>query len=552
MTLRIGDGSDWHFVNGTWEDIADQGMTVTPDLRRQDGPSIQGNHYAFLRTHSYTNVRLRFEFQLGNHADVGIILRARNETEFYLLHFPNCGQGSRAQHFWVALSQMDKSGYLRHLKLEMVRRVPSNSGLWLPAEITLQANQLQVRVGRHGIFSATAEGLTDPGRIGLYAFIPRTDAEVAIRNLIVEGEPTDVDGWTDKVHSPVNWFHPQPASSAWQRPADLLRFPNGELLLSHAEQQESFSGSITPLLTRSVDNGRSWSPPELLQIEKNDLGWEPARLHLTPKGRLICLTKSGTGYLTAESPDRGRTWSALVPTNLAPTPANLSGIHLGPQAFLNLDDGAMLMLGYGARPDLNKEGMTIYTWGSHHCQAFVCRSTDDGDTWSPWTNLDNAGVDRYPDPAHPDHLLGRPIEGNLDLTEICAAQVRDGRILALIRPIYSPWMWESWSDDGGVTWTPCVRGPFPGYATPNMLRTQAGALLVAHRLPTMTVNLSGDDGATWDEGTQIDSAIWVMGAMVEVEPDLALYVYWDSFESRMRAQHMRVLLTGLEPVRMAA
>jgi len=552
MTLRISDGQDWHFVNGTWEDIADQGLTVSPDLRRQDGPSIQGNHYAFLRTHNYTNLRLRFEFQLANHADVGIILRARNETDFYLLHFPNCGQGSRAQHFWVALSQMDQSGYLRHIKLEMIRRVPSNSGLWLTAEISLQDNQLQVRVGRHGIFSANVEGLTNAGRIGLYAFIPRANAEVAIRNLTVEGESTHVDNWVDGISAPVNWFHPQPASTGWQRPADLLRFPDGELLLSYGEQLEAHRSSITPLLTRSLDNGVTWSTPEPLQIEKNDLGWEPARLHLTPKGRLICLSKRDTGYVTAKSHDRGRTWSDLILAHLAPTPANLGGIHLGPQALLNLADGAMLLLGYGARPDLNKESLTIYTWGSHHCQAFVCRSTDDGDTWSPWVSLDNAGVDTYTDPAHPDQRLGRTIEGNLDLTEVCAAQVRDGRILALIRPIYSPWMWESWSDDGGVTWTPCVRGPFPGYATPNMLRTQAGALLVAHRLPTMTVNLSVDDGATWDEGTQIDSAIWVMGAMVEVESDLALYVYWDSFESRMRAQHMRVLSTGLEPVRMAA
>src|SRR5262245_35093682 len=94
----------------------------------------------------------------------------------------------------------------------------------------------------------------------------------------------------------------------------------------------------------------------------------------------------------------------------------------------------------------------------------------------------------------------------------------DGRIMVFIRPIYSPWMWETWSDNGGVTWGPCVRGPFPGYATPNMLRTSNGAVLVAHRLPTMTVNTSFDDGATWDEGTTIDSAIWVMGAMTEVEP----------------------------------
>ncbi len=118
----------------------------------------------------------------------------------------------------------------------------------------------------------------------------------------------------------------------------------------------------------------------------------------------------------------------------------------------------------------------------------------------------------------------------------------------LFRPIYSPWMWETWSDDGGRTWGPCVRGPFPGYATPNVVRTASGALLVAHRLPWLTVHCSLDDARTW-QGTTIDSATWAMGAMCEVEPDLVLYCYMDTHESLMRAQFLRVTSSSLEPAR---
>jgi len=120
--------------------------------------------------------------------------------------------------------------------------------------------------------------------------------------------------------------------------------------------------------------------------------------------------------------------------------------------------------------------------------------------------------------------------------------------LALIRPIYSPWRWETWSDDGGVTWGPCIRGAFPGYATPNMLKTTSGAILVAHRMPSLTIHCSLDDGVTFDQGTMIDSGLWCMGSMIEVEPDPVLYAYMDSFESLMRAQFIRVTATGLEPV----
>ncbi len=123
----------------------------------------------------------------------------------------------------------------------------------------------------------------------------------------------------------------------------------------------------------------------------------------------------------------------------------------------------------------------------------------------------------------------------------------DGSILAIIRPECSPCMWETWSRDGGATLGPCVRGPFPGYATPNMVRTSSGAVLVAHRLPTMSIHCSLDEGHTWDQGTMIDNAIWCMGAMCEVEPDLVLYCYMDTFERLMRAQFLRVTPAGLEP-----
>jgi hypothetical protein len=196
---------------------------------------------------------------------------------------------------------------------------------------------------------------------------------------------------------------------------------------------------------------------------------------------------------------------------------------------------ALLLIGHPLKdPSLN-----VWTWGSLHCQAFSSRSDDDGLTWSEPVNMDTPGFD----------AKGNKFEGNLDLTEASAAQLGSGRVMAFIRPIYSPWMWETWSDDGGKTWGPCVRGPFPGYAAPNMVRTSSGALLIAHRMPELNVNCSLDDGQTWDHGVTIDSGLWAMGSMVEVEPDLVLYVYWDTNSTLMRAQYLRVTPNGLVPTR---
>ena len=537
--LRIGDGRDWHFVNGRWQDGGNGLLSVPEELLRSDGDSMQGHHYAFCRNLCYEDARIRFEFRLVGHSDLGIILRAGDASHFYVLHFPNCGQAGRAQHFWVALSKMDESGYLKRIKMEMVRRVPSNKGLWLSGDVSLVGGKISVRVGEHGTFEAEDDTYSGSGAIGIYSFGGVLDKTADIRNVTIEGEPAVSCAWNDEVRQPTNWFHPCPDTEygLWQKPQDILKLSDGTLLLNYAVQEEAYKGETTPLLTRSSDGGRTWSKPETQRIVRGDNEWFPPRLHITPGGRLICLIKTDEGYLVAESKDHARTWSDPVPVRIGPAPPHVESLHLGPQAFLNLADGSIMLFCYGGH-DLKDPDLGFYTWGSCHCQAFACRSTDDGRTWSPPVNVDDPGCD-------PE---GEPYEGSLDLTEVCGAQMGDGRILALIRPLYSPWMWETWSADGGATWGPCVRGPFPGYATPNMLRTASGALLVAHRLPSMTIHCSFDDGHTWDEGTLIDSAIWVMGSMIEVEPDVVLYVYWDSFESLMRAQRFRVTPTGLEPL----
>lgn len=240
------------------------------------------------------------------------------------------------------------------------------------------------------------------------------------------------------------------------------------------------------------------------------------------------------GFVTTESEDEGRNWSHPIPVDVGPTPPGKKRLSMGPQALLNLADGSMLWFLLGGVASDDHPELTVHNWGATHCRAFSLRSTDDGRTWSPPTNLDNSAG------------LGLSAQcGNLDLTEVCSAQMSNGRVLALIRPVYSPWMWETWSTDGGASWGPCVRGPFPGYATPNMLRTASVKVLVAHRLPSMTIHCSPDEGHTWDEGTQVDGSIWVMGSMIEVEPDVVLYVYYA--ESLMRGQLIRVSPTGPRP-----
>ena len=101
-------------------------------------------------------------------------------------------------------------------------------------------------------------------------------------------------------------------------------------------------------------------------------------------------------------------------------------------------------------------------------------------------------------------------------------------VTTLVRPIYSPYMWQCWSHDGDANWDAAARATFPGYAQ-SMIRTASGAIVCAHRYPQYSVNVSRDDGLHWDEGTVIDYPAWAMGCIVEVEPDVLLctYMNWE-------------------------
>lgn len=533
-TFSLRQSQDWSFFNGEWSEAEDGSLAIPKQLLRQDGPAMQGHHYAFFKPAAYGDVDAEFEIRLTAHSDAGLIFRAANPGQFYTLHFPNCGQASRVKNFWVALSRMDEDGYMRISKLDLVRRVPSDVGIWLPVSVSVRGDRVRVRIGDSGYFEA-ADGLyRGPGRVGLYLF-----RDAAIRNVRINGQEVSPGAWDEKMAPRRNWFHPVAGGGfpGWQRPLELVRTPKGDLLLNYTTWHER---KATSVLVRSKDNGRTWSQPQENTSVKPGQWEGQAAIHVFPDGKLRMMHRTKEGIRISETTDDGHTWTQAKPVLTKPLPSGLkSGMHWGPHIFMNLQDGSTIMFGYDSH-DSSVGDHNVWQWGATHAQAFAARSTDNGASWSEWVNLDNPGKS----PAS-----GEQVDGSFDFTEVSGVQTADGKILALVRPVYSPWMWEAVSRNGGKSWEPARLGPFPGYATPNMLRTKSGAILVAHRLPGLTIHLSLDDGRTFDQGTMIDSAVWAMGHMAEVEPDLVLYVYWDSFESRMRAQFIRVTPTGLIPVK---
>jgi len=179
--------------------------------------------------------------------------------------------------------------------------------------------------------------------------------------------------------------------------------------------------------------------------------------------------------------------------------------------------------------------MTLKGWNPS--MNFCLRSTDGGQTWSDPINMDG--------PPYDDSF----VQFHKDGAEISGTQTKEGKILAMMRPIFFGVMWETWSEDDGQTWTPMMRSAFPMYGCSGALTTtSSGYLIIGGRFSGMGVQVSYDSGMTW-RFHQVDTATWANGAMCEIDPDVVLFVYggWDSLR-QLRYQIIRVTEAGLEPL----
>ncbi len=265
----------------------------------------------------------------------------------------------------------------------------------------------------------------------------------------------------------------------------------------------------------SSDMGRTWTKPGVLYDGPDD-DRDPSIVQL-PTGRLLCNFFSlrrksgetagaaewdGLGTWLVESNDLGRTWSK---------PRLVSADYCCSSPIRVLPDGRLMLGLY--REDGGK------AWGA------VTASADDGRTWGPVVDIPNGGW-------------------KLD-AETDVVSLKDGRLLAVERePATS--MCASASSDGGRTWSVSQPLGFPGHC-PYLLRTSAGILVLAHRLPGTSLHYSFDDGRTWSENVAVDERIGAYPSMVERSDGTVLILYYEEGAgSNIRARRFRVGPGGLE------
>ncbi len=547
MNLNFGDGSQWRCVGGEWSG-GEEGLILPTQTR---------NTYseAYYTGKAYSDVTVEFEYWAGYReaatGSAGLILRSNDGQDAYWVYFPWCGQPYRAKHFWAGLGKLNGDGYVRNITFDVVPNVIAEWERWYTVKVQAVGPRIKAWVDGRLALDVT-DNTYKSGLIGLAGY-----GEYQFRNLRVTGTGTKAPKLPAKLSIPKNQVE-LPIPCTW--PTGCVA-PNGDVLIG--------SGQV---LLRSTDKGRTWTKealPEFVagteKLHVFPMGDGGSTLLTTAKGRLIAVGAIG-GYITkgpsrahgfwlSESFDSGKTWTEaefgpLTDDSPWPNDIGKERVYLnGP--MVETEDGALVRFTYGSIED-NSKYTNVNTWAAEKAKSLAFRSTDGGKTWSGPIELDRP---LYGSAKYNSFAPRGTIPGSLDLTETTGVAIGN-TVMALSRPIYSPWMWQMWSYDGGVTWDSAARTTFPGYAQA-MIKTKSGAIVCAHRYPGYAVNVSWDNGLNWDQGTVIDWPTWAMGNIIEVEPDVLLLTYMNSDlgdvanlqKFPLLMQRVKLTKDGIKPVK---
>ena len=260
----------------------------------------------------------------------------------------------------------------------------------------------------------------------------------------------------------------------------------GELLITFSgDRDEHICPWGKTELVRSRDGGENWSGPEVIRdtpLDDRDTGiiqtasgtllvswftslaferdprWQQHAASLSSQVRRCWL-----GNWVQRSEDEGATWGEPIPT-----------VASAPHGPIQLRDGRLLYLGIGM---LRGERTVVAE-----------ESADDGRSWQV------IGTVSLLDEKAP-----------IGLGEPHLVETRSGKLVGLFRTgpgeLQERYLYQSESEDGGITWTPAYRTSILGFP-PHLICLPDDRLLVVYgrRFPPygQWACISGDEGVSWD------------------------------------------------------
>ncbi len=294
----------------------------------------------------------------------------------------------------------------------------------------------------------------------------------------------------------------------------LIQAPNGDLLctwLSGTDNEPSTDNCV--LIARSADKGTTWTEPDIL-IPAGEMAGAVTSLHTTTDGRIILFGAHWPSreqytvwhFFRQESRDSGHTWSPPVPVVLHENHAFIScpiqlsnGEFLFPASFFEkrpqpfpgparkLAQAATEEEALAIPPSPGEQDGGKFSTHLHGCSVFIAGN----ENAAPLTEYGKIG--------------NRP----LGLLEPTCIQLKDGRIVMLMRAEFGGYLWRADSLDNGRTWSTAWQTDIPNPSSlAHLIRLNDGGIALlnnatggvvgtgSHRDP-LSIWISRDEMQTW-------------------------------------------------------
>lgn len=264
------------------------------------------------------------------------------------------------------------------------------------------------------------------------------------------------------------------------------------------------------VLATSTDGGQTWSEELVIDPPGDVRAYDPT-LWIDPLGRIWwfwaqCLSlksiydgRAGVWAVVADNPEQP-VWSA--PRRIA------NGIMMNKPTVLSNGEWALPTalwndLGCKTLPELLSERFSNITISSDQGKTF---------TWRGGADIRFRSYD--------EHMI---------------VELKDGRLWMLVRTEYG--IGQSYSKDGGVSWTPDYASPLGGPGSRFFIRRlKSGRILLVNHVQeyerpnerrNMTAWLSEDDGKTWQGGLLLDERNGVSYPDGKQTADGTIWVIYD-------------------------
>lgn len=290
--------------------------------------------------------------------------------------------------------------------------------------------------------------------------------------------------------------------------ANIAQMPNSDILcwwLSGSDSEPATDNNV--LAARSTDQGQTWSEPYVL-IKAGDDAGSLSVMHVTPGGNVIAFAAEWPSelqytvwhYFRMESTDNGYTWGAREPIHIRDS----DNIMFGRPILLRNGEYLIPESFFEKRPSPLTGPIVATAFAKSEAEALTlpADAAEAATNNKLLTHLHGCSALTTRDPAlrnlvEHEGIRNRP----LGLLESTAVQLKDGRVVMLMRAEYGGYLWRADSSDNGRTWSAAWQTEIPNPTSlAALIRLNDGRIALLH-------NATG--GVVGERGVRDPLSIWL-------------------------------------------